>query len=666
MTQHTQPREAAARDKFLKAIALHRQGKIDPAEKLYREILDLAPDFADALQMLGVVASLKGRHDEAVALISKAIDINPRFAGYHFNLAKAREGLGEDSSAERAYRRAIQLEPGNPSAWLNLSSLMLRRPDFEAAAKLASEAQRLRPDSVAALNNLGVALSHLVDHEADAERALRHALKLDPKRAETHVNLARLLSLQDRYEEATPLLRKAVSLAPASAEAYNNLANTLKYEGRLDEALDCSRKALELKPNAGSHSQLLFNLNYYPKITPDALFREHVAWAARHASGLAEARKPCLNERTSNRKLRIGYLSPDFRKHPVATFLQGIIPAHDRERFEVFCYASVMKSDELTDWFKARCDTWRDILGMADDQIAERIRADRIDILVELAGHTSGNRLLALARKPAPVQVSYLGYLGTTGLDAIDYKLTDAMTDPPGLTDSFYTEKLVRLPQGMWCYTAPEDAPDLAPIPSLRKGHITFASFNNSAKITPEVVAVWSQILRRVGDARLIMLTKGEGNVHEHFRSEFARHGIAPERLDLRSRMIFPDFLALHNEVDIALDPFPYTGATTTCHALWMGVPVLTLPADRPFSRSSAGILSILEMGDWIARSEENYVEIAVAKAEDQEGLRRLRPGLRERMRKSPLMDGDAFTRGLEEAYRRMWRAWLDSEANNA
>lgn len=650
-----------ARTQFLQATALHRQGKIEEAETLYREILARVPDFPDALQMLGVVAALKGRLDDAEDLITRAIAINPRYAGYQYNLAKVLEARGDDNRAEHAYRQAIRLEPGNSASWLNLSNLMLRKPDYAAVAKLASEAQRLKPESVPALNNLGIALAHLPDHEIEAERALRYALKLEPGRAETLVNLARLLSQQDRYSEATPLLRRAVELAPGMAEAYNNLASTLKFEGKIEEALTCSRKALELKPSAPGHSNLLFNLNYFPSISPEELFREHVAWADRHAGSLGKKVWRHGNDRSPDRILRIGYLSPDFRGHPVATFMQGIVAEHDRTRFEVICYANVSKKDQTTAWFQAHCDHWNDVTGMSEEILAERIRADGIDILIELAGHTSSNRLLTMARKPAPVQASYLGYLGTTAIDAIDYKITDAVINPPGMTEAFYTEKLIRLPHGMWCYTPPPDAPGVAPPPVAKRGHVTFASFNNSAKVTGEVVKVWADILHRVPDAHLLMLTKGDGRIHDYYHDEFARHGISKDRLDLRAGVPFMEFLALHSEADIALDPFPYTGGTTTCHSLWMGVPVLTLRGDRPFSRSSASILTTLDMTDWITASIPEYVETALSFAKDSSGLRTLRETLRARMQAATLTDAAGFTRSLETAYREMWRTWLNS-----
>ena len=663
MTQHSprNPHDPAFRPQYQAAVALFRDARLAESEDTLRKILSQHAGFADAFQMLGVIASKRGEHDKAIELISKAVAIDPNQAGYHYNLAKAYEGAENIDAAISAYRESIRLNTANPSSWLNLSSMLLRKSNPEAAAKVANEALRLQPNSVPALNNLGIALSRIEGRLDEAELVFQHALKLKPDQADTHVNLARMLSAQDRNDEATHLLRKAIDLAPTMAEAYNNLSSTLKFEGKLEEALDCSHRALELQPGATPHSNLLFNLNYYPHIEPERLYREHLAWAEKYASAPASAIAQHQNDANMHRQLRIGYLSPDFRKHPVATFMQPIIASHHPDRVKIYCYANVEKIDDMSKWFQSHSDEWRDIYGLTDSQAAELIRNDKIDILVELAGHTGGNRLPLMALRPAPVQASYLGYLGTTGLSAIDYKITDAITDPPGATEAFYSEKLARLPHGMWCYSPPPDAAEVAPAPVLRNSHITFASFNNSAKVSKDVVRVWADILRTVPNSKLLMLTKGEGSVHTFFGREFEDRGIDSSRIDLRTRVPFQDYLNLHADVDIALDPFPYTGGTTTCHALWMGVPVITLPGLRPFSRSSAGILTTLGLSDWIATSPDDYVRIAAEKASDPDGLQHMRESLRARMQASPLTQGDAFTRSLEDCYSQMWHSWCNA-----
>lgn len=652
-----QDRQAQANQLFLAGLAYDRQGQTARAEQSFREALKADPRHADSLFMLGTLHARRGDHAEAARLIGGAIAVKPDYPDYHYNLAKVMELAGQYGRAEQAYLQALRLDGRHYDALLNLSHLMLFKPDFEAAARFAVAALAIRPESVGALNNLGLA-SMGGRHFEQAEKAFTRALGLDPRSADTLVNLAVLYKRQERYEESIARLREAVAISPSLPAAYNNLGSVLKFEGRLREALAYSRKALEIAPDAGAHSNLLFNLSYHPEATPEEIFREHQDWARKYAQGLDGAYSFADVDRGPERVLRVGYVSADFKNHAMAYFLRPLIGNHDPARVAVHCYSAVTTPDETTAWFRERPVAWRDIAGLTEQQVADTIHADRIDILIDLAGHTAGNRLLVFARRPAPVQMSYLGYLGSTGLASIDYRITDAISDPPGETERFHTETLARLPRSMWCYSPPDDAPDVAPLPCLGKGHVTFASFNNSAKVSPEVVAAWARILNAVPGARLLMTTKGEGSVHEYFRAEFGRHGIGPDRLELRRRMPLRTYLELHGEVDIALDPFPYTGGATTCHALWMGVPVLTLPGSRPYSRSAASILDGLGLADWIAGSVDDYVAKACAKAVEVEALRDLRAGLRTRMQASPVMDGKGFAASMEQLYREAWRQY--------
>ena len=635
---------------FLKGLALDRQGLTSKAVACYQDAIRREPGHADSLHMLGVYRAQKGELDAAIRLIQEAIRTNPAFPDYHYNLAKVFELAGRYAEADKAYRAVLALRPDHLDALINLSSLMLRNGDSQSAAQYAARALELDRGSIGALNNLALAFLHM-NRLDEAEQALRRALAVAPNSADTLVNLARVYRKDERYQEAIACLRRAVAIDPNLPQALNNLGSMLKFEGRLDEALSCIRRALEIKPDASVHSNLLFNLSYHPQCPAEEIFAEHVAWARRYADPLMPRRGPPGIDARFKRRLRIGYVSADFKQHPVATFLRPIIAHHDKSRFEIFAYSDVGDADDTTRWFEGQCDVWRQIVGKTDEDVAELIRRDGIDILVDLAGHTSGNRLLVFARRPAPVQASYLGYLGTTGMSAMDYKITDAVMDPVGLTERFHAERLARLPHSMWCYAPPPDAPLPTPTPALTRGHVTFGSFNNSAKVTPDVIAAWARILRALPAAKLLMVTKGDGSVHEYFWNEFARHGIARERIELKRRMPLTDYLRLHGEVDICLDSFPYTGGTTSCHSLWMGVPVLTLPGVKPFSRSGASILSALGLTDWIAESVDAYVETAIRKASDVEALQALRAGMRERMRASSILDGKAFTQGIEALY---------------
>lgn len=643
-----------ANEIFLKGLAFDRQGQTSNAVACYLDALRHEPGHADSLHMLGVYRAQKGELDAAIQLMKAAIGSNPNFPDFHYNLAKALELADKNVEAEKEYREVLKLKPAHVDALINLSHLMLVKPDPGAAIQFAASAMDLQPRSVGAHNNLALALNSL-DRSEEAEQILLRALEYDPDSADTLVNLSRVYMRRERYQEAIACLRRAVALNPNLPEALSNLGSALKFEGKLDEALSYIRKALSLAPKASAHSNLLFTLNYHPGYSAAEVFQEHLAWAQRYANDLTRAAVPFLLNKDPSRRLRIGYVSPDFRQHPVATFLRPIFANHDKNEFEISCYSDVSTADDTTRWFEQQCDIWRDIVGKTDEAVAELIRKDRIDILVDLAGHTSGNRLLTFARKPAPVQVSYLGYLGTTGMAAMDYKITDAAMDPEGLTERFHTERLIRLPHSMWCYSPPEQAPESACTPAIQRGYITFGSFNNSAKVTPEVVDAWGRILRALPHARLIMVTKGDGSVHEYFRSQFARNGITPERVELRRRMSLAEYLRLHSEVDITLDTFPYTGGTTSCHSLWMGVPVITLPGNKPFSRSGASILHALGLDDWLANTVDEYVDVAVRKASDIPSLQKLRGELRTRMQGSPLTNGKEFARTIEDVYRKIW-----------
>ncbi len=650
----TSKKKTVADEIFLKGLAFDRQGLTSKAVACYLDALRHEPGHADSLHILGVYRAQMGELNAAIQLMTAAIASNPHFPDYRYNLAKALELADKNVEAEKEYREVLKLKPAHVDALINLSHLMLNKPDPEAAIQYAVRALDLQPRSLGAHNNLALALNRL-DRSEEAEQILLRAMEYKPDSADTLVNLSRVYMRRERYQEAIACLRRAVALNPNLPEALSNLGSALKFEGKLDEALSYFRKALSLAPNASVHSNLLFTLNYNPGYSAAEVFQEHLAWAQRYANDLTHAAAPVLPNKDPSRRLRIGYVSPDFKQHPVATFLRPVFANHDMKEFEIYCFSDVSSADDTTRWFEQHCNVWRDIVGKTDEEVAELIRKDRIDILVDLAGHTSGNRLLTFARKPAPVQVSYLGYLGTTGMAAMDYKITDAAMDPVGLTECFHTERLVRLPHSMWCYSPPEQAPETASMPAIQRGYVTFGSFNNSAKVTPEVVDAWGRILRALPSARIIMVTKGDGSVHDYFRGQFARNGIAPERVELLRRMSLAEYLRLHSEVDITLDTFPYTGGTTSCHSLWMGVPVITLPGNKPFSRSGASILQALGLEDWVANAAAQYVDLAVRRASDIASLQKLRGELRTRMEGSPLTNGKEFARAIEAVYRKIW-----------
>ena len=427
-------------------------------------------------------------------------------------------------------------------------------------------------------------------------------------------------------------------------------------QGRTAEALRCFQQACGKQPEfAAAHSNLLLAMHYDPAKSPEEIFAEHRKTP--HAS--VEPARSHSNDPTPDRRLRIGYLSPDFRSHSVAFFFEPVIEAHDRAAFEVTCYSNVPRPDHATLRFERLADRWRNVRGLGDEAAAALIRADGIDILIDLAGHTGENRLDVMARKPAPVAVTWLGYPDTTGLPQIDYRITDAWADPPGASERFHTEELVRLPGGFLCYMKPRDVAGCGLPPCERTGHITFGSFNNFSKLNPQVAEVWSAILDRVPGSRLLLKSKALGDQGARQRARELFRGRDGVELLARNPSV-RQHLEIYGRVDIALDPFPYNGTTTTCEALWMGVPVVALAGRRHAGRASLSLLASLGLEELIAESVEDYARIAAGLAGDPARLRELRATLRRRMAESRLTDAQTFTRVLESAYRTMWRRWCE------
>ncbi len=430
----------------------------------------------------------------------------------------------------------------------------------------------------------------------------------------------------------------------------------------MEGAIASYRNALAIQPDyPTAYSNLLLALNYLPGKSQVELFQTALKFESTLADDAPQSQRSFRNSREKDRVLRIGYVSPDFRMHSVAHFTRQLIGAHNRDQVEVFCYANVIKQDEITNELQMQADHWLSIVGMTDEDVADRIREQSIDILVDLAGHTADNRLAVFARKPAPVQATWLGYPATTGLAEMDYRLTDAIADPPGDADRWYTEKLIRLPHGFLCYQTDESHPPVAACPRLEQGHITFGSFNSLPKITPDVVRIWSRILKAIPDARLILKAKAfaYAPTRARYLQEFHQQGIAPDRLDLLG--LIPgrgNHLSTYSRIDIGLDSFPYNGTTTTCEALWMGVPVICLCGDRHAGRVGASIMYQVNLPELVADSEDDYFDLACSLAADRQRLAVLRETLRAKMRASRLMDTEQFSRSLEKAYRDMWETW--------
>jgi len=589
---------------------------------------------------------------------------------------------GNRGGAERWLEQALELQASGRNEELAglCRSLLERRPDdvealqmlaaalcaggrsLEAIAQLRRVTE-LAPHSGEARANLAGVLAAAGDADGALE-AYRHAVRLRPGFAAAWNDQAALLRILGRYDEAEACCRQGLRAEARHAGLHHALSGALFEQGRVDEAIAAARASLALNPDAPAvHSDLVRMLNYADHPDPAAIFREHRAWGERHARALGEAASPHPNHPDPARRLRVGFVSPYFCKHAMTFFFESVVEHHDRDRMEIFLFADVAQPDEYSARLQRYGAIWRKTVGRSDEQLAAMVRADAIDILVDLSGHTPGNRLLAFARRPAPVQVTWNGYPNTTGMAAMDYRITDAYCDPPGTTEQLHSEKLARLPGIYMTWRPPADAPDPGPPPALESGRVTFGSFNSCFKVTPATVALWARILDAVPGSRLMLLTVSTSGAARRVRELFAARGIGPERLEILPRVTHEEFLAAHRRADIALDAFPYHGTTTTCFSLWMGLPVVALAGATHVSRVGVSMLTNLGLPQLVARDGDEYVAIARRLAADVPGLAALRAGLRERMLASPLTDGSSGARALESAFRQMWSAWCARRA---
>jgi protein O-GlcNAc transferase len=560
---------------------------------------------------------------------------------------------GQPAAAIPLYREILRVAPQEAEVHHQLGNALKTLMRFTEALVPLGEAARLAPNDAAVRLNLGVTLLELARY-ADAEVQFRRALALEPSRPEAHNILGNALFSQGRLANAEECFRQAVTLKSDYAPAHDNLGRLYRAQGRMAEAVASYRKALSLQPRPGTHSNLLMALNYLSGISPAEIFAEHQRWAARYAEPLTMSAPPLAHDPLPGRRIRVGYVSPDFSNHAVAYFFEPVLTAHDRAHFEIFCYANVPVPDAATARLRAKAEHWRDIAPLSDEQATAMIRDDRLDILVDLAGHTARNRLLVFARRAARRQLTWIGYPNTTGLSAMDFRLTDAISDPIGRTEDLHSEKLVRFPGPFSVYQPPADAPEVSPLPAIGRGGVTFGCFNNFAKVTPQAIALWAKLLVSVPTSRLFLKSRGldDAATAARIREAFAQNGISGDRIELDGRELsVPTHLALYHRVDAALDTFPYNGTTTTCEALWMGVPLITFAGETHVARVGASLLTHLGAADWIARTPDDYLVVAQRLVADLSVLARIRDGLRERMRMSPLCDAVTFTRTLEAKY---------------
>lgn len=630
-------------------------GEYEAAVASYRQALAIDPGYAMAHSNMGSAMQDLGQPQEAMACFRAAIAAQPDYADAHSNLGSVLKGLGRLEEAVASYRQAIALAPALAVAHFNLGNALRDLGQLDAAQASFEQVIALRPGYADAWSNLGTVFK-MQGRLEEAVASYEQALALAPELAASHFNLGNARHAQLKFNAAIDSYLAALELQPEMEMAHNNLGLVLKDIGKLDDALTCFRNALTLVPDdVNANSNLLYCVNYHPTMPAQDIFAAYQAWDARQAARLAGAMLPAANVRDPLRRLRVGYLSADLRHHSVIFFAGPLIEQHDKAAVEVFCYYNQSVQDAYTERMIAAADHWLACQDMSDEALAARIRADGIDVLVDLSGHTLGNRLLVYARKPAPVQVSWLGFGYTTGLRAMDYFIGDAHFTPPG-SDELFSETVYRLPRACWSYEPPA-APDPGPLPARARGHVTFACVSTTVRLQECVIEAWAAILRRLPQARLRLDTRNfsDPDLCREMEAHFARHGVAADRLQIG---FTSPVWQVYQEVDIVLDCFPHNCGTTTLEALWMGLPVVSVK-DRPsMGRIGDSVLCALGKEGWVADDIPGYVELAVALAQDIDALEHERRTLRRQMQASPLQDHAGFARAMEAAYRAMWQHW--------
>jgi len=581
----------------------------------------------------------------------------------HVHRALAQLRTGRYDLAVDSCLRAIHIDPDDATVRRILAGALEAMGRLEDAAGEYQQSLRIEPDRADTHNDLAL-VWYAIGRLDEAVASLTRAVQLNPDHAEAYSNLGLVLRDLGRSDEAVASCSRALRVKPDNAVVHSNLALALEDEGLLDQAVAGYRKAIQLDPaNAAIHSNLLLALNYDPAIVPEELFQEHRRWARAHGS-IAAPPGPYTNEPDPDRRLRLAYVSPDFRSHPAVYFLEPLLACHDRSRFEITGYGNVRSPDPITTRLQSRCDAFANVWHMTDQQLAQKVRDDRIDVLVDLAGHTANNRLTMFGHHPAPVQITYLGYQNTTGLESMDYRITDEVTDPPsdGKDDRspFCTERLLRLKCGFLCFNPSPDAPDVSPLPAQRNGYITFLASHRLVKVNDRVLDLWCRVLEATPAARLVLAPRSVSPASmQRITRTLIDRGIDQARFEFQHKHVTGmPYLSVFDEVDLMLDALPTSAGTTACEALWMGVPLITLRGDRYSGRMAASILTRVGLEQFIATTPEQYVDLTVRWASSLTDLAEIRIGMRQRLRQSPLCDTAGFVGELESAYRNAWRCW--------
>ena len=650
------PNNAEAQNNL--GIVLRELGKLNRAARCYQKAIAIAPNYAEASNNLGLVLQELGRQEDALASYQKAISINPNFPSAYNNLGNTFKELGDMDDAVASYKRALDIEPNFAEALSNMGLALLDLGQLEEALSSCQRASEIAPDNALINYNLGT-VYHAQGILNKALASYQSALNIRTDLLDAQSNIGVILHELGRFDEAVVNFQHILSLNSDYADAHANLGNTLLALGKLDEAVASYRCALKINENdAHSHSNILMAENYRDTVTLKSLSELHLEWDTQHGIPRQRAWQDHGNTPDPRRCLRIGLVSPDLGRHPVGYFIVNLLEHKLKDEAAFFCYSD-RKPDDMTERLMKLSDEWIDARALSNQGLYERIRSDQIDILFDLAGHTAKNRLIVFAQRPAPIQITWAGYPGSTGLSAMDYIFADLRHVPDGL-ERYYAEEVIRLPDGWISYAPPSYAPDVGFLPFHRNGFINFGSFNNPKKINEGVLAVWAKILIAIPKSRLILKYQGmdvEINKRRMI-SIMSAHGVEISRLTFEGRSSHADLLARYNDIDIALDPFPYSGGLTTCEALWMGVPVITVPGETFASRHSLSHLSNVGVPELVAEGPEDYICKVVELANDIARLTDLRSSLRDQMDKSALCDGGKFASVFTAVLRQIWNSW--------
>jgi len=670
---------------------LSDHGKYDEAVACFRQAITLKPDYTPAYNNLGNALKDQGKLEDAVTCYRKALSLNPGFAEARYNLGITLKSQGKFDEAIISFRQTLSLKPGFFEAYFNLGNIYRNQGKLDDAVTSYRQALKLKPDYVQALGNLGIVLSNQNKLD-DAVAYFRQALKFKPDSAQTHYNLANTLKIQDKSAEAIDSYRQALKLKPDFAEAYYNLGNVLTDEFKLGEAAACFRQASILKPDfalaynnlgialrklgkldeavtnyrqalslnreyAEAHSNLLFCMNYFPNLSVSQ-YLEEARQFGRIMTDMVSIHFSDWICSSNPERLRVGLVSGDFQNHPVGFFLENLLTNIDSTQLALIAYSTKDFKDELTIRIRDRFTAWKQLADMSDEAAARQIHDDGIHILLDLSGHTAHNRLPVFASKPAPVQATWLGYFASTGMAEMDYIIADPITVPESLKDHF-TEEVWYLPDTRFCFSPPVTEEELrpSPLPALSNGYITFGCYQNTVKINDAVLTAWGHIFQSLPNARLRLRDRllYSGTIRRQLQTRLEKHGIDLKQVILEKSVPRDEYLASYTDIDIILDTFPFNGGTTTCEALWMGVPTVTLLGNTMISRQGASLLISAGLTDWIAEDVERYVAKTIEHAAGLDKLARLRAGLRRQVLASPLFDGRRFARHFEEA---MWGMW--------